>query len=156
MQDDDSLGLTLVTLLVSALILFCVGASLALGISSVQHGRASAVDVPNQGQPRGEPLARIYFESGSAILPDEAGGALQTVKELALAGPAAHILISGFHDPSGDPEQNAQLAKQRAETTRDALIEEGIASERIILRKPQVIPGTQDMQEARRVDIHVQ
>jgi len=106
--------------------------------------------------PVGEPLARIYFEISSADLPNEAGGPIQTVKEKALEFPQNIVLISGFHDPSGNPEQNEALAMQRALAAKAALVAAGIAAERIKIAKPQGIPGDSDLQEARRVDLRVQ
>lgn len=107
-------------------------------------------------EPEGEPLARIYFEISSADLPAEAGGPIQTIKEKSDEFPHDIVLISGYHDPSGDPEQNAALATQRALAAKTALIAAGVAAERIRVRKPEVIPGDSDLQEARRVDIRVQ
>jgi outer membrane protein OmpA-like peptidoglycan-associated protein len=107
-------------------------------------------------EPEGEPLARIYFEISSAELPAEAGGPIQTVKEKSEASPHDIVLISGYHDPSGNPEQNAALAMQRALAAKAALVAAGVPLERIRVRKPEVIPGDADLQEARRVDIRVQ
>ena len=36
-------------------------------------------------------------------------------------------VVSGYHDASGDPEKNAELARQRAVAVRDALKAAGIA-----------------------------
>ena len=68
----------------------------------------------------------------------------------------AIVLLSGFHDPSGDPTRNAELAKGRAMAVRDALVAAGVAGERIKFRKPESTVGTGSAEEGRRVEIRVQ
>lgn len=156
MQSNEDIGV--VSLLLGGLILLCIVGVLSFGVYSVQSGsgKASTAASSEAPAPKGEAMAKIYFEINSAELPAEAGGAIETIKERATVVPNLIVLISGYHDPSGDPEQNAALAKQRAEAARDALIAAGIPAERIRLRKPEVIPGNEDLQEARRVDIRLQ
>lgn len=154
MRNDEDLGF--VGLLLGGVVTLCVLGVIGLGISLTQSPHPSARLHAEAPEPIGEALARIYFEINSAELPDEAGGAIQSVKEKALAAPKLVVLVSGYHDPSGDPEQNTALARQRALATKLALMAAGIPGERIILRKPEVIPGDADLQEARRVDIRVQ
>ncbi len=112
--------------------------------------------VAAETSPVGEPLASIYFEPGNAGLARDSGGAIQKVKEAMQAEADQIVLISGFHDPSGDPAQNQLLARERALSAKAALLLAGVAEERIILRSPEEIPGTDDLQEARRVDLRVQ
>ena len=64
--------------------------------------------------------------------------------------------ISGYHDTNGDPAQNAELAKQRAQAVRDALVKAGIAEDWISLEKRQATAGGSDPNEARRVEVTVQ
>ena len=66
------------------------------------------------------------------------------------------MLLSGFHDPSGDAAQNAELAKQRAQSVRNALVAGGVATDRIKFRKPESTVGTGSPEEGRRVEIRVQ
>ena len=70
--------------------------------------------------------------------------------------PKAIVLLSGFHDPSGDPARNAELAKGRAEAVRDALVAGGVAADRVKFRKPESTVGTGSAEEGRRVEIRVQ
>lgn len=105
---------------------------------------------------QGEPLASIYFEPGNAELARDSGGAIQKVKESMEADADQIVLISGFHDPSGDPEKNLLLARERALSAKAALLLAGVPEERIVLRRPEEIPGVLDLQEARRVDLRVQ
>ncbi|MBS1209496.1 MAG: OmpA/MotB [Proteobacteria bacterium] len=156
MQDNEKTEMSVVSILLGTLIAFCVFGVIAYGAylsSTKSPASLTSTEIP---APVGEALAKIYFDVGSAELPAEAGGAIQTVSDKALASPKRIVLISGFHDPSGDPAQNAELARQRAEAAKEALIAAGVPEAQIRLRKPEVIPGDEDMQEARRVDIRVQ
>ncbi len=100
-------------------------------------------------------LATAYFESGSAALqPDAEPAMAETVKALA-ADPGKRVLLSGYHDASGDPVQNAELAKQRAKAVRAALLAAGIPLNQVLLRKPESTTGTGTEREARRVEIRL-
>jgi outer membrane protein OmpA-like peptidoglycan-associated protein len=100
-------------------------------------------------------LATAYFESGSAALQADADPALaETVKALA-ADPAKRVLLSGYHDSTGDPAMNAELAKQRAKAVRAALLVAGIPLNQVLLRKPESTTGTGTEREARRVEIRL-
>lgn len=81
---------------------------------------------------------------------------ISTPDELWVAAPKAIILLSGFHDPSGDPKRNADLVKVRAEVVRDALVAGGVETERVKFRKPESTLGSGSAEEGRRVEIRVQ
>jgi K(+)-stimulated pyrophosphate-energized sodium pump len=100
--------------------------------------------------------ARLYFASDSATLPADAQTVMARVVMVLQGSQESKATISGFHDASGDPAKNAELAKQRAQAVRDALVKAGIAADRISLEKPQAIAGGTDPDEARRVEITVQ
>lgn len=102
------------------------------------------------------PVAKVYFASGATALPQDASAALAPIVEAAKAKADAKLAISGFHDKTGNPEQNAELAKQRAFAVRDALVAAGIAETRIELRKPAETEGGVDDREARRVEVSVE
>lgn len=106
--------------------------------------------------PVGEALAKVYFAVGEAELDvADKGIVAQTVEALA-AKEGGIVLLSGFHDPSGDPARNAELAKQRAMAVRDALVAGGVAVERVKFRKPESTIGECSPEEGRRVEIRVQ
>ena len=65
-------------------------------------------------------------------------------------------VVSGYTDTSGDPEKNAELAKQRAFAVRDALKAAGVAEDRIELKKPEVSATGGDAAAARRVEVALQ
>ena len=60
-----------------------------------------------------------------------------------------------FHDASGTPGVNAEIAKARAKAVREALTAAGIEPARIALRKPDVTLGDGSAPEARRVEIRL-
>jgi K(+)-stimulated pyrophosphate-energized sodium pump len=95
--------------------------------------------------------AKFLFDSGKADLPANAAESITKLAATAKAG-AGKLVISGFHDATGDPAKNAELAKLRAFAVRDALKAAGIAEDRIELKKPeQINAGSAD--DARRVEV---
>jgi K(+)-stimulated pyrophosphate-energized sodium pump len=101
-------------------------------------------------------VVKLYFDTGKADLPADAGKALEPVVAKAKANAGAKVVISGFHDATGDVAQNQELAKNRALAVRDSLKAAGIAEERVEMKKPEQTQGTGDAKEARRVEVKVQ
>ena len=102
-------------------------------------------------------VVKFYFASGKADLAPGAGEALADVVKQAKEGASSgrKLLVSGFHDATGDAAMNAELAKQRAVAVRDALRAAGVAESQIELKKPeQTLVGSNA--EARRVEVSVQ
>ena len=99
-------------------------------------------------------VVRFYFASGKSDLAAGAREALTDVVQGAQAG--RKVVVSGFHDATGNPAQNAELARQRALAVRDALKAEGVAESQIELKKPEQISGAGSDAEARRVEISLQ
>lgn len=96
-------------------------------------------------------VVKFYFASGKA---DLAPGAVDALADAIAAGKAGQkLVISGFHDSTGDPAKNAELAKQRALAVRDALKTAGVAESGIELKKPETATGTGSNAEARRVEV---
>lgn len=147
-------------------VVFGVLAAVVLGVIALVSGVAiwktaqtsqpTAIVAEAEVAPVGEALAKVYFAVGEAKL-NAADQAVvgQTLAALA-AKPKAIVLLSGFHDPSGDPARNAELAKARAQAVRDALVGGGVAVERIKFRKPESTLGSGSPEEGRRVEIRVQ
>ena len=72
----------------------------------------------------------------------------------ALAAQAGKVTLSGFVDSTGNADQNAELAKLRAQAVAKMLADNGIADDRIELRKPETMSAGQGADsQARRVDI---
>lgn len=134
-------------------------AATATAAGTAMNVNTSAVAPAKSGDdmlPVGEPVAKFYFASGKAELPADAKVGLEKVIALSKEKAGASVLLSGFHDATGDPAKNAELAKDRAKAVREALRNMGIDEVRMFMRKPEVLTGTGDAKEARRVEVRVQ
>lgn len=148
----------------STAVIVGVLAGIVLAVVAVVYGASAgkgykpAAPVAEQAEiaPVGEALAKVYFAVGAAALDDADKGVVAKTLEALGANPKAIVLLSGFHDPSGDPARNAELAKQRAMSVRDALVAGGVAAERVKMRKPETTVGSGSAEEGRRVEIRVQ
>ena len=158
-QDDDNQNLvlgilfgviTLVIGLVIGITVYVTGQNAAAKPAAV-----AAVEAPEIAEV-GEPLVKLYFESGKAELP--ANGAEEVVKVVAkLAEDGTKIvLISGYHDETGGAAVNAEVAKARAGAVKDALLAAGVPADKLAMRKPAVTLGGGEAAEARRVEVRVQ
>lgn len=97
--------------------------------------------------------ARLYFELAKSDLPPDALTTLAPVVSALRQKPNARLLISGYHDASGNPVANAELARKRAFAVRELLMTAGVPGDRIDMLKPLVTTGGADPHEARRVDV---
>ena len=122
--------------------------SQAIQASQASQAAADAASVKvEQG------VVRFYFASGKAEL---AAGAVDAMTDLVKAAKGGRTLvISGFHDATGDAAKNAALARQRALAVREALKAAGVPERQIELKKPEQLAGGSDA-EARRVEISLQ
>lgn len=96
-------------------------------------------------------VVNFYFATGSADLAPGAAEALATVIKGVEGGRRAQV--SGFHDTTGDPAINEELAKLRAQTVRDVLIGLGTPAAKVDLQKPAVSTGSGSDAQARRVEV---
>ena len=96
-------------------------------------------------------VIKFYFASAKADLAPGANEALADVLLGVKAGKRA--VISGFTDATGDPEKNAELAKQRAFAVRDTLVILGVPEGKLDLQKPEAVNATGNNAEARRVEV---
>ena len=116
----------------------------------------AAAETLLEGPIAGDLLAKLTFEVGGAALPADATATLADVQaKLAQAPAGAKLVLSGFHDPSGDPAKNAELAKDRAKAVRTALVAAGVDVARVALRKPESTMGGGTPEEARRVEVRL-
>jgi outer membrane protein OmpA-like peptidoglycan-associated protein len=98
----------------------------------------------------------LFFDVNQIAPPADAAQKLDALINYGRANPNAKIAISGFADKTGDPEKNAQLAKERAQAVRNQLISAGMPEDRIMFQKPADITGDKaNDQDARRVDVFV-
>lgn len=107
---------------------------------------ATAVSVPS---------AKVYFDVGTADLPADAGAVLAPVVAYLQANPSSMAVVAGFNDPTGDPVANEELAKNRAEAIKGALVAGGVSEARIDMQKPVVTAAGGPLDEARRVEVTV-
>ena len=126
------------------------GGGFSPGVAAAGAGTGAAVaDGPSIKVEDG--VVKFYFASGSDELARGAAEALGDVVRGVAAGKKA--VISGFHDVTGDPAKNEELAKQRALRVRDALTALGIGKDKLDLRKPAVTTADGSNAEARRVEV---
>jgi photosynthetic reaction center cytochrome c subunit len=102
--------------------------------------------------PASDVLAKVLFDTGKKNLGTDASAAIARVVDALKKNVAMNVDVSGFADRTGNPEQNLQLAKERALAVRDALQGAGIGGARINLKKPEFVIGGVEA-DARRVDI---
>lgn len=137
-----------------------------IGLAANQLGgkqAVSAVAAPGAGEVAfvdvaevGEALVKVHFDVGQTTLPATASTQIATVVAALTAAPKASALLSGFHDETGGAAVNAEVAKNRALSVRQALIAAGVPAERVLMRRPAVTLGGTDAAEARRVEVRVQ
>ena len=104
------------------------------------------------GVPASDVLAKVLFDTGRKNLGTDANAAIARVVDALKKNAALTVDVSGFADRTGNPEQNLQLARERALAVRDALQGAGIGGSRINLKKPEFAIGGAEA-DARRVDV---
>lgn len=102
-----------------------------------------------------ETVVSVYFAFAKSALPANSQAALAPLVE-AQRTKGGKLVVSGYHDASGDAALNAELAKQRAFAVRDMLRAFGVGESAIELSKPAVTLGGADPRHARRVDVSLQ
>ncbi len=116
---------------------------------------AAEVQAAAAGADAADGLAKLYFPTGSTAVPADAAQTLEKVVATLKANPQARAVISGFHDASGDPAKNADIARKRAQAVQEALYAAGVGEGMIDLEKPALTTGDGNPDEARRVEVRV-
>ena len=116
-----------------------------------QAGQAT----PTQTAALNAEQVKIYFEVGSAIPPTDSKERLEGLVAKARSSSDLRLAVAGFHDKTGDPAVNADLAKQRALAVRNLLVAAGVTEGRIVMNPPAETTGGSDDREARRVEVGV-
>src|SRR5574337_220764 len=160
-QEDDDLRIVLGA--VFGVIALVISLVIGLGVYKTHHrvkapmtGVAVVDDAYTEVAPRGDALVMLYFAVGEAALPAESGEAVAKVKAAVMEKEGLIVLLSGFHDETGNAAANAALARDRARVVKSALVAAGVPAEKVLLRKPAVTLGTGPRGQARRVEIRVQ
>ncbi len=155
-QNDDSQNYALMVL--AGVVGLVIAGVLALTVYKGMGGAKTPPTAANAAVTAmvvGAPEGRVYFGLGSDALPADASAILEKVAEAARADTGKVVLISGFHDTSGDAVTNAELAKKRAQAVRHALEANGVAPNRLVLDKPMVTAADTDARQARRVEMRL-
>jgi outer membrane protein OmpA-like peptidoglycan-associated protein len=154
-----------VAVVVIAAILLAVGLALGFGINK-SRPKAKAAPAAAAVVPVDADAARVvveggvvkfYFATGKADLAVDLSAEVQAaLNEAAAAAKAGKkLLVSGYHDSTGDAAVNAELAKQRAQTVQAVLVNLGVDAVAVELQKPEVMLGGTDNAQARRVEVVV-
>ena len=96
---------------------------------------------------------KFYFATGKADVAPGAQEALKDVLVAALGG--KKVVVSGYHDSTGNAQANEELSKQRAFAVRTVLLGFGVPDKQIELRKPSDTEAGSGA-EARRVEVFVE
>ncbi len=105
--------------------------------------------------------SEVQFSGGKAELP---GGELPTLDRIAASlneEPALRVRIEGYTDSDGDEEPNLELSRQRAAAVMQALVERGVAAERMSAvgfgeANPIASNDTwEGRRQNRRVEVHI-
>ncbi len=166
-SQDNEQEYRVVAVVLIAILTLVVGTVLGFGIHKSRSGAtvggsvvataapaadaASAVSANDASVVVENGVVKFYFAVGKADLAAGALVALDDAIDAAKSG--KRLVISGFHDATGDPAFNAELAKQRAFAVRDALVGAGVAEASLELNRPEETTGTGNPAEARRVEV---
>jgi peptidoglycan-associated lipoprotein len=82
--------------------------------------------------PPGAALKDVYYQFDSVDLEDEAIEVLKKNAEWMKANPKARVEVEGHCDDVGSAEYNLALGAKRAQTAKDFLVSQGIATERLV------------------------
>lgn len=168
-DDQQNEGNGLVAWILGIAVTIAIAVSLIIGIVGALGGGGkpaattaaapAAAPAAPADAPASAPIAgpvKFYFDTGKAEPAADAADAAKPIIDALSAHADAKIFVSGFHDATGNAEQNAVLARDRAFAIRDLLQKAGVAEDRIVLRKPQQMMGGADEREARRVELTVE
>lgn len=97
---------------------------------------------------------KVYFKSGEAAIDSVDREKIASIAQSA-KGQDRNLAVTGYTDATGDMNHNLELAKDRADAVKDALVAEGVAESKIVMDPPATVTGSGTEDEARRVDIAV-
>jgi outer membrane protein OmpA-like peptidoglycan-associated protein len=102
------------------------------GGGAAPAGPSSAADLQLQAALSGL-TARdpIRFDSGSTTIVDASLATLDAIAALLTATPDTSVEVAGHTDADGDETENQTLSTQRAQAVVDALVQRGVAAERL-------------------------
>ena len=157
-----------VGVVIVGVILLAVGLALGFGISKSRPKAAPAPATAVAAAPAADAdaarvvveggVVKFYFATGKSDLAVDLSADVQTALNQAADAAKAgkKLLVSGFHDSTGDAAVNEELAKQRALTVQAVLVNLGVDAASVELKKPEAMLGGTDNAQARRVEVVVQ
>lgn len=74
---------------------------------------------------------RLTFDSRSATLSPASSAQLDNTAAILMSYPNVHLNLAGYSDTIGNPEQNLELAQERAESVKNQLVVRGISPDRL-------------------------
>ena len=102
--------------------------------------------------PPGAALKDVYYQFDSVELEGEAIEILKKNAEWLKANPKARVEVEGHCDDVGSAEYNLALGAKRAQTAKDFLVSQGIATERLVtISYGKEAPACFDLTEECRV-----
>jgi outer membrane protein OmpA-like peptidoglycan-associated protein len=127
---------------------------------AAESATAAQTDAPNGAGVVSEtrdglPALKIYFDVGKSAVSADLANASQAVRAYLHAHPNAHLVVSGYNDPTGNAAANAALSKSRAQNVAAALEKAGVAASAITLEKPADSTSSITGAESRRVEVAV-
>jgi outer membrane protein OmpA-like peptidoglycan-associated protein len=96
----------------------------------------------------------VFFDVGRSDLSANGQRAIQSVA-VTVKSSQAPVAVTGYADSSGNPDQNEELAKNRAAAVRDELVRDGVSPSLIVLVPPAAVTPGAPADQSRRVDIKV-
>lgn len=120
-----------------------------------------AVDAPEQVDMTRFVMRNINFEFDSAILKETSFNEIDSLAVFMTENPGISIEISGYTDDSGDAAHNYTLSLDRANSVKEALVERGIADDRMSVvgygESRPLVPNDSEKNKAlnRRVEVRV-
>jgi outer membrane protein OmpA-like peptidoglycan-associated protein len=73
----------------------------------------------------------LYFDSGGILITDQSLATLREALAAAAARTGGEILLTGYTDTKGTPEQNDELSRRRAREVRQMFIDRGFPGDRM-------------------------
>jgi outer membrane protein OmpA-like peptidoglycan-associated protein len=94
---------------------------------------AHPAEAASDGASQIEPSTLINFANDSYQLDSAAVSQVGDIAAWLKAHPNENVVVQGFTDRTGSHAYNAGLAKRRAERVRDHIVQQGVATERVVI-----------------------
>lgn len=97
----------------------------------------------------------VFFTEFSTRLDQPAIAVVDRAAQVAAQFPRVPVVVTGYADRAGSPQQSVDLSKSRAETVANLLIQDGVTPSRIVRNAVGTPPNSQPGVDSRRVEIDV-